>query len=261
MIFDDYTKDTQYRFFEDWMDFWFPNYRRAVLEAKYENNEAWLLSIKDNIMKNWNMDFEMKKYILEKLGISYLLQVDSKENMFKRNEKLIYLVLKRKGVLHREEELYDIGLIGLTNAINTFDSSKGIKESTYFYKCISNEISKFIYLQNTSKRRCPTSIISLDYEMGEGEGSSYANLVPDPNVDIEHEIIEKTENEILYSAIQQLKPSYQEIIKKYFGIGTAPRNTTQLSKELGISREAINQKRHRALKQLQKILEKENFVK
>lgn len=97
--------------------------------------------------------------------------------------------------------------------------------------------------------------------MGEGEGDSYANLVPDPNVDIEHEIIEKTENEILYSAIQQLKPSYQEIIKKYFGIGTAPKNTTQLSKELSITREAINQKRHRALKQLQKILEKETFVK
>ncbi len=255
MIFSSYDEELNYRFYEDWVKFWLPIYHKQILEAKFESNNAALKEIKMNILKNKSLK-EYQEYIFEKLGINYL-KMNEKEDLFLRNEKLIYLALKRKGLLHKQDELYDVGLIGLTKAINTYDENKGFKESTYFYKCIMNHFNQYFYLQNMSKRKCPTSIISLDYEFEENGGESYANIVPDPNVDIEQEIITQEKNEKLVLAISKLKPSYQEVIKRYYGIGANSNNLTELSKELGITREAINQKRHRALKQLKVILSKD----
>ena len=67
-----------------------------------------------------------------------------KNEMFKRNEKLIYLAIKRVGLIKKDKEVYDIGLIGITKGINTYDKNMGYKETTYLYKCIYNELVRFI---------------------------------------------------------------------------------------------------------------------
>lgn len=264
MTFATYEEELNFRFYEDWITFWLPIYRKQVLNSKMEDNQEALKEIKINILKNKSLE-EYKDLIFEKLGISYLETIiqdneQLKEEQFLRNEKLIYLVLKKKGLLHEQEELYDIGLIGLRKAINTYDSSKGYKESTYFYQCISNQISQYIYLQNMSKRKCPTSIISLDYQYEENDGDTFANLVQDPNVDIEEEIIKNERNKQLMNAINKLKPSYQEIIKKYYGIRTSHKTQEKIGKELGVTKSAIGDKRKRALKQLKKLLEEEKIT-
>lgn len=264
MMFATYEEEKNYRFYEDWLNFWLPIYRKQVLNSKMEDNQEALEEIKINILKNKSL-YEYKDFIFEKLGISYLEVISRdneqvKEEQFLRNERLIYLVLKKKGLLHEQEELYDIGLIGLTNAINTFDSSKGYKESTYFYQCISNQINQYFYLQNMPKRKCPTSIISLDKDFSKGDKEcTLSDIVPDSNVDIEQEIITKETNEKLFKAIEQLNPCYQEIIKKYYGIGTSYKTQEKIGKELGVTKSAIGDKRKRALKQLKKILEEELY--
>lgn len=262
MIFATYEEEKKYRFYEDWVKWWFPNYHKQVQNAKYENNIEELKAIKINILKNNSLE-EYQDIIFERLGISYL-EIKSKEilkeELFKRNEKLIFLILKKMGYLSKQDDLYDVGLIGLTEGINSFDSSKGFKESTYLCACIRNKIRQHIYLQNMPKRKCPTSIISLDYEVDNENqnGSSYENIIPDPNVDIEKQIMNIETREILESAIKKLKPSYQEIIKKYYGFGFKPRGDQSIAHELGISQNAVNDKRNRALKHLKIILEK-NF--
>lgn len=261
MIFSTYEEERNFKFYEDWISFWLPIYRKQILNAKLENNQNALEEIKINIIKNKSLE-GYKDFIFEKLGINYVkinLKNDEelKEEIFLKNRNLIFLVLKRKGLLHEQEELYDIGLIGLTKAINTYDSSKGYKESTYIYQCVSNQINQYLYMQNLPKRKCPTSIISLDYQFEENDGESYANLVPDPKINIEEDVIINERNEKLMEAIEKLKPSYQEIIKKYYGIGVIPKNIIKLSEELGISKNAVNEKRKRALKHLRKILGEE----
>ncbi len=261
MIFTTYEEERNYRFYEDWMRWWFSKYHRQVQNAKYEENIEELKAIKINILKNNSLE-EYQDIIFERLGISYLEIKPKeilKEEMFKRNERLIFLTLKKMGYLSRQDDLYDVGLIGLTEGINSFDSSKGFKESTYLCACIRNKIRQHIYLQNMPKRKCPTSIISLDYEFDNESqnGSSYENIIPDLNVDIEKEIMNLETREILESAIQKLKLSYQEVIKKYYGLGFKPRKDPEIAQELGISQSAVNEKRKRALKHLKKILEKD----
>ena len=42
-----------------------------------------------------------------------------KEEMFKRNEIYIHWYINKINLRHLSDDLYDVGLIGLTNAINT----------------------------------------------------------------------------------------------------------------------------------------------
>lgn len=74
MLFKTYEEELSYKFYEDWTSFWLPKYKKQVFKAKFYNDKAQLIAIKENIMNNWNLDFEMKNYILEQLGIKYLLK-------------------------------------------------------------------------------------------------------------------------------------------------------------------------------------------
>lgn len=60
-----------------------------------------------------------------------------KNEMFLRNEKLIYWYLEKHKLLFMIDELYDIACIALASGINNFDKSMGIRETTFFVKCIS----------------------------------------------------------------------------------------------------------------------------
>ena len=42
-----------------------------------------------------------------------------------------------------QDDLVSIGTIGLIKAVNTFDSSKGIRLSSYAARCIENEVLMF----------------------------------------------------------------------------------------------------------------------
>ncbi len=135
-----------------------------------------------------------------------------KEELFKKHEKLIYLFLKKKGLFHEKEELYDIGLIGLVRGINSYDSTKGVKESTYFYKCIANEVNKYFQLQSLQKRKCPGIILSLDRECDDDQ-STLKNIIPD-KINIEKDLLLKEQNAILYKTLDKLKTEWKYIIEK-----------------------------------------------
>ena len=87
--------DINYKYYEHFMEFWLPIYRKQVDNAKYENNHEALNEIYLNIDKNWHLQ-EYKDYIFKKLGIKYLLpDIDS-------NIISIYFKNKKK-----KEMLYD----------------------------------------------------------------------------------------------------------------------------------------------------------
>lgn len=58
---------------------------------------------------------------------------------FQRNEKLIWDVIHKMNC-EPTEDLFQIGSIGLINAIRKFNPDKGFKFSTYASTCIRNEI-------------------------------------------------------------------------------------------------------------------------
>ncbi|MCI8575828.1 MAG: sigma-70 family RNA polymerase sigma factor [Bacilli bacterium] len=252
-------------YFDHFCEFWLPIYRYQVNEAKLEDNKNALSEIMLNLVKNIHLSESEKRYIAKRIGIYYL--IEAKENkllsdnvrndLFKQHEKLIYLILKRYKLLSQREELYDVGLIGLTKAMNTYDLKKGYKESTYFYNCIANEIKQYLHSQSMLKRKCTEPIISLDKEITEDQ-NTLSNLFPDETQNVEKEILLKEQKDILNRALKKLKSDWRFVIEKEFGLYNQKEyKKVEIAKKLGISKTAVGNKEKSALKKLREILEKD----
>lgn len=60
-------------FFESWINFWMPIYKRQVFKSRLNNNIDDLLAIKENIYKNVHFSKDERKEILKKLDIYKLI--------------------------------------------------------------------------------------------------------------------------------------------------------------------------------------------
>ena len=180
-----------------------------------------------------------------------------KEEMVKRNERLIYLVLKRYHLLDKIEEYYDVGAIGLVRGINTYDKSKGYKETTYLYRCIDREIMRELIYEKRNKRNFEGNIFSLDLVMGNEKGASIESIIKDPSINVEEDYIKNERYLNLYKAIAELKPEWRELICKKFGIGYQKKTFNELAKEKGCSVNCIRDKIRRALAKLKFLIEEE----
>lgn len=62
-------EEFHYKYYESFMEFWIPIYKRQVFKAKFKNEIDVIISIKNNVMKNIHLNNEAKVYILKQLGI------------------------------------------------------------------------------------------------------------------------------------------------------------------------------------------------
>ena len=176
----------------------------------------------------------------------------TKEEMYDKYKALIPKVIRDMNCYYRTtdeyQELYDSGQIGLLQAINTFDFSKKAT-STYMYACIKRNIMIYFHSKQMLKRKVNyLNNISIYTEVLEGK--CLYEFIEDYSINVEKEIITNDNYKILYKAIDMLKPSYKEIIIKYFGINCLPKTLEQIAKEKNVSRQAINVKKNNALKEL-----------
>ena len=65
-----------YTYYEHFIDFWLPIYKRQVFKAKFNDEKEAMVEIKNNIMKNWHLDNIEKGYIMQQLGLLFLLKED-----------------------------------------------------------------------------------------------------------------------------------------------------------------------------------------
>lgn len=70
---------------------------------------------------------------------------EAREKLINCNYRLVFDIVKRfTGRGYDEEELFQIGIIGLIKSIDNFDSSYGVKFSTYAVPMIIGEIRRFL---------------------------------------------------------------------------------------------------------------------
>ena len=175
-----------------------------------------------------------------------------KLELYKQYEKLIGYCIKELHCKWKTEdefqEYYDAGQIGLINAINKLDNSKEITTS-YFVKSIKNEIRKTFYLKNMDVRKVNyTRLLRLD-SPSQGE-DNMINYIPDRNINIEEYIIKQQQYEILYQAINLMKPKQKELILNYYGF-TGNKKLKDLFKNA--KKSTASERKKTALKNLKKI--------
>ncbi|MDO4996006.1 MAG: sigma-70 family RNA polymerase sigma factor [Bacilli bacterium] len=133
-------------------------------------------------------------------------------------ENLVYSIVHKYGHKYDEEDLYQVGMIGLIQAKNNFNSDLDVKFSTYAYYYILGEITK--YIRESKSLKLSKDIIRLNKSINKATDIMIQKLGRNPTtlelslfLDIEEDKI----NEVLIATqdVQSLDYSYDDSNNMY----------------------------------------------
>lgn len=101
----------------------------------------------------------------------------AKEQVILNNVGMVGIVLKSLNLNPLDEDLFQIGMVGLVKTINTFKHDKAVKFTTYATPIIRNEI----LMSLRKKRIIPAFSLDEDYQLDNGDSIPYAYMIPASN--------------------------------------------------------------------------------
>ena len=153
--------------------------------------------------------------------------------------------------------MVSIGTIGLIKAVNTFDSSKGIRLSSYAARCIENEVLIFRNGKKSAQDVSMNEPIDTDKEGNTltlmDVMSTEDNIVDNLDIKIKSEQLKKY-------LVEVLTPRERIIIELRYGLnGSRPLTQREVAQRLKISRSYVSRIEKKALLTLRKRFERTEF--
>ncbi len=175
---------------------------------------------------------------------------DARHTLIEHNLRLVAHIAKKYSDERNSEDLISIGTIGLIKGINTFNSKKSIRLSSYISRCIENEI--LMYLRNTKKNNCEVSIEESVGVDKEGNNMTLSDILTTDTSDMADIVGNKLENKLLYEAMDKvLTDTEKNIMLWRYGLGNTKKKTQkEIASILGISRSYVSRIEKRCLKRL-----------
>lgn len=177
--------------------------------------------------------------------------LEAKNILIERNLRLVaHIVKKYQGASEELDDLISIGTIGLIKAVQTFDSAKASKLSTYAVRCIDNELLMLLRSRKKSNRE-----VSLYEPIGtdkEGNEISLLDVIETEPVDVVKNYALKQDTTLLYRLLPEiLSQREQEILKLRYGLyGEKELTQREIAKRLNISRSYVSRIEKNALLKL-----------
>ena len=171
---------------------------------------------------------------------------DEQQKLVLDNQKLVYHVIKRLNLYNKLEDYFDIGLIGLCKAAQTFKPENGSRFSTYACVCIRNDILMEIRNEN---RQCDAYAISFSSIISSSKDNdlSLEDILSD--YDLENDILNREELISLITSIEKLNEEDKTIINLYFYQNKTQKQIAQI---LNMSQAQASRRIQRALNNLRK---------
>lgn len=177
--------------------------------------------------------------------------LEAKNILIERNLRLVaHIVKKYQGASEELDDLISIGTIGLIKAVQTFDSAKASKLSTYAARCIDNELLMLLRSRKKSNRE-----VSLYEPIGtdkEGNEISLLDVIETEPVDVVKNYALKQDTTLLYRLLPEiLSQREQGILKLRYGLyGEKELTQREIAKRLNISRSYVSRIEKNALLKL-----------
>lgn len=201
-------------------------------------------------------DEEEKCILKMKLG-----DMDARNKLIEHNLRLVaHLVKKYEDKDVSTDDLISIGTIGLIKGIDSYDTNKNIKITTYIAKCAENEILMYF---RANKRR--NNDISLNDSIGmdkEGNEICLIDVIPNNEETLDELVFKNSSIQTLLEYLDILNERERKIIVMRYGLFN---NETYTQKEiadlLNISRSYVSRIEKRALTKLYREFYKSNKKK
>ena len=178
--------------------------------------------------------------------------INARNTLVEHNLRLVAHIIKKYYQNYGgQDDLVSIGTIGLIKAINTFDSHKNIKLSSYASRCIENEI--LMHFRNNRKSSQDVSLNDTIDTDKDGNPLTLMDILAS-DMDVAENVDIKLRLEVLSDYIDDtLTPREKEIIRKRYGLGGERIQTQrELAAALNISRSYISRIEKKALEKLRK---------
>ena len=174
----------------------------------------------------------------------------ARNKLIEHNLRLVAHIVKKFESKYKDtDDLISIGTIGLIKGIDSFNSDKKIRITTYAARCIENEILMFF----RSNKKYNNDISLNDYIGLDKDGNeiSLLDVLPDNEMDLATKIHNNINIELLMKYLDVLNNREKEIIVKRYGLFNNEEYTQKdIARELKISRSYVSRIEKRALMKL-----------
>jgi RNA polymerase sigma factor (sigma-70 family) len=153
-----------------------------------------------------------------------------------------------------DEDLISEGTIGLIEAVNRFDYTRGFRLLTYAKFWIRRYLN--LAVQNHISKNY--NLLSLDAPFNsDGDESTYlSNLADTENLSVEEECENNLQTEKLWSAINGLKPAEREVVILHYGLKNQEEHSfSEIGELKGKTRSRMQQIEQKAFSHLRENLE------
>lgn len=180
----------------------------------------------------------------------------ARQRLIEHNLRLVaHIIKKRYANARDQEDLVSIGTIGLIKAVDTFDSSRGLKLATYAARCIENEI--LMHFRGTKKAEKEISLSEPIDTDTEGRTLTLMDVLAEEDT-LSEELDRKLNGEKLERYMDEcLEEREKTVIRLRYGLGAESAQAQwQVAQRLGISRSYVSRLETRALEKLRARYEK-----
>ncbi len=175
---------------------------------------------------------------------------NARNKLIEHNLRLVaHIVKKFENDNNNIDDLISIGTIGLIKGVDSFNSNKNIRLTTYVARCIENEILMYY----RSNKRYQNNVSLNDYIGLDKDGNeiSLMDVLANNDKDIEEKILEEDMYDELFKYLDILNKREKEIIIYRYGLyGYNELTQKDIASKLNISRSYVSRIEKRALTKL-----------
>ena len=179
----------------------------------------------------------------------------AKEKLITSNIPFVaYCAKSYRGKGLSDEDLISEGTIGLIEAVNRFDYTKGFRLLTYAKFWIRRYLN--LAVQNYISKN--PHLLSLDatYNSDGDESTFLSNLADTENLSVEEECENNLQTEKLWSAINGLRPEEREVVILHYGLKNQEEHSfSEIGALKGKTRSRMQQIEQKAFSHLREDLE------
>ena len=174
----------------------------------------------------------------------------AREKLIRHNLRLVAHIVKKYYALPGDQDdLISIGTIGLMKAVDTFDSDRRARFSTYASRCIENEI--LMYLRKIQNQKTEVSIdepLNVDWD---GNELLLSDILGTDGDTVNRELEQEVERSALRGLVSGLGEREQRIMRLRFGLdGGEERTQKEVADIIGISQSYISRLEKKIIRQL-----------